>query len=217
MRSLNDGFARGPRPPLGLDRAQRLVAEANADTVVLVEGWSDQAALEALAPRMGMNLRAMAVFVLPIGGATNARRFAVHFGMQGLGLRLAGLYDLAEERHFLRAVSGGTANPALRRTDAESLGFYACSEDLEDEMIRSLGPEAVERVIAAEGEIGAFRRFQVQPAQHGRPVDAHLRRFMGTRAGRKIRYGTLLAAALDLGNIPSPLSKLLSRLASGKG
>jgi hypothetical protein len=91
--------------------------------------------------------------------------------------------------------------------------FLERSADLEDEMIRALGPEAVEQVIAAEGEIGAFRRFQVQPAQDSRSVDAHLRRFMGTRAGRKIRYGTLLAAALDLGNIPSPLSKLLSRLA----
>jgi plasmid stability protein len=105
--------------------------------------------------------------------------------------------------------------PAQDRTDAESLGFYACSADLEDEMIRALGPEAIEQVIAAEGEIGAFRRFQVQPAQHGRSVEAHLRRFMGTMAGRKIRYAALLAAALDLGRIPSPLSQLLLRLASG--
>jgi hypothetical protein len=40
---------------------------------------------------------------------------------------------------------------------------------------------------------------------------------MGTRAGRKIRYGALLAAALDLGNVPAPLSRLLSRLALSKG
>ena len=211
--SLNDGFARGPRPPLSLEGAQRIVTEANADTVVLVEGWSDQAAIETLAHRVGLNLGAMAVVVLPIGGATNAHQFGVRFGIQGLRLRLAGLYDLPEERHFLRAVCAGMVTPAPSQTDAESLGFYACSEDLEDELIRALGPEAVEQVIAAEGEIGAFRRFQMQPAQHGRSVDAHLRRFMGTRAGRKIRYGALLAAALDLGNIPSPLSKLLSRLA----
>jgi plasmid stability protein len=158
----------------------------------------------------------MAIVVLPIGGATNARRFAVRFGMQGLRLRLAGLYDLPEERHFLHALSAGMMTPAPTRTDAESLGFYACSEDLEDELIRALGPEAVEQVIAAEGEIAAFRRFQVRPAQHGRSVHAHLRRFMGTKARRKIRYGTLLAAALDLGNIPSPLSQLLSLLAASK-
>jgi hypothetical protein len=213
---LNLGFAKGPRPPLSLDSAQRVVTEAKGNTVVLVEGWSDQAAVETLAHRVGLNLGAVGIVVLPIGGATNAHRFAVRFGMQGLRLRLAGLYDLPEERHFLRAVSGGMATPAPSQTDAERLGFYACSEDLEDEMIRALGSEAVEQVIAAEGEIGAFRRFQVQPAQHGRSVDAHLRRFMGTRAGRKICYGALLAAALDLSNVPSPLSQLLSRLASSR-
>jgi len=201
---------------LSLDGAQRLVTEAKADTIVLVEGWSDQAAIETLARRVGLHLEAMAVVVLPIGGATNAHQFVARFGVQGLRLRLAGLYDLPEERHILRAVSADMATSAPSQTDAESLGFYACSEDLEDELIRALGPEAVEQVIAAEGEIGAFRRFQLQPAQHGRPVAAHLRRFMGTRAGRKIRYGALLAAALDLGNIPSPLSQLLARLASSQ-
>ena len=33
---------------------------------------------------------------------------------------------------------------------------------------------------------------------------------MGTRSGRKIRYGHLLAAALDLTRIPAPLAGLLS-------
>ena len=215
---LSNGLARsrGPRPPLSLDGAQRLVTEAKANTVVLVEGWSDQAAVETLARRVGLNLEAMAVVVLPIGGATNAHQFAVRFGIQGLRLRLAGLYDLPEEQHILRALRAGTLTSAASQFDAKSLGFYACSEDLEDELIRALGPEAVEQIIAAEGEIGAFRRFQVQPAQHGRPVSAHLRRFMGTRAGRKIRYGALLAAALDLGNIPAPLAQLLVRLASSQ-
>ena len=207
----------GPRPPLSLDDAQRLVTEAKANTVVLVEGWSDQAAIKTLAPRLGLDLAAMAVVVLPIGGATNAHPFAARFGVQGLRLRLAGLYDLPEQRHILRALCAGTVTSASSQADAEQLGFYACNEDLEDELIRALGPEAVEQVIAAEGEIGAFRRFQVQPAQQGRPVAAHLRRFIGTRAGRKIRYGALLAAALDLNSIPSPLSRLMARLASSQG
>ena len=216
--SLPDGLVRipGPRLPLSLDDAQRVVTEARANTVVLVEGWSDQAAVETLAHRVGLNLAAMAIVVLPIGGATNALQFAARFGSQGLRLRLAGLYDAPEERHFLRAVCGGMVTSAPSRTDAETLGFYACSEDLEGELIRALGPEAVEQIIAAEGEMGAFRRFQGQPAQLGRPLDAHLRRFLGTRAGRKIRYGLLLAAALDLRNMPSPLSRLLSRLTSSR-
>jgi len=212
--SSNDDFAKGPRPPLRLDDAQRVVAEAKANTVVLVEGWSDQAAIETLARRIGLNFGVMGIVVLPIGGAMNARQFAVRFGIQGLRLRLVGLYDLPEERHFLRAISA-SVTPATGEFDARGLGFYACSEDLEDELIRALGPDMVEQIIAAEGEIDAFRRFQVQPAQRGRSVDAHLRRFMGTRARRKIRYGTLLAAAVDLRSIPTPLSQLLRCLASG--
>jgi hypothetical protein len=210
--SLPVGLTRipGPLPPLSLERAQQIVTEAKADTVVLAEGWSDQAAIETLADRVGLNLAAMGIAVLPIGGATNARQFADRFGSQGLGLRLAGLYDIPEERHFLRALSGGMVTSAFGRTDAERLGFYACSEDLEDELIRALGPDAVEQVVTAEGEIGALRRFQVQPAQLGRPVHAQLRRFIGTRAGRKIRYGALLAGALDLANI------LLSRLSTSR-
>src|SRR5262245_28641798 len=110
--SSSDAIARGPRPPLSLDGAQRVVAEAKANTVVLVEGWSDQAAIETLAHRVGLDLQVMAVVVLPIGGATNAHQFAVRLGIRGLRLRLVGLYDLPEERHFLRAISRGVMSPA---------------------------------------------------------------------------------------------------------
>ena len=37
----------GPRPPLDPDAARRLVSAARARAAILVEGWSDQAALEA--------------------------------------------------------------------------------------------------------------------------------------------------------------------------
>lgn len=204
--------APGPRPPLDLAAAERIVTEAAAHTAVLVEGWSDQVAVETLAHRLGLDLRAMGVVVVPLGGATNLRHFAGHLGCRGLGLKLAGLYDLAEERHFLRGLQAGVAIAAPNRLDAERQGFFVCNEDLEDELIRAVGPANVEGVIAAEGETAAFRRFQVQPAQRGRHLHAQLRRFMGTRAGRKIRYGTLLAAALDLDRIPKPLAALLRYL-----
>jgi hypothetical protein len=35
---------------------------------------------------------------------------------------------------------------------------------------------------------------------------------MGTRSGRKIRYGHVLAAALDLAQVPAPLAALLSAI-----
>lgn len=63
--SLNDAFAKGPRPPLSIDGAERIVAAAKAGTVVLVEGWSDQAAIETLARRVGLNLRPWASSFFP--------------------------------------------------------------------------------------------------------------------------------------------------------
>jgi hypothetical protein len=205
----------GPRPPLDLVAAQSIVARVSAHTAVLVEGWSDQAAVETLARRYGHDFAAKGIVVLPIGGATNLRRFARRLGSEGLGLELAGLYDIAEERHFLSGLPATPATAASSRADAdaERLGFFVCDEDLEDELIRTLGPTVVESVIAAEGEAGALRLFQGQPAQRGRELHAQLRRFMGTKAGRKIRYGTLLADALSLDRVPKPLAALLAHLA----
>jgi hypothetical protein len=33
------------------------------------------------------------------------------------------------------------------------LGFFVCDEDLEDELIRALGPDAVEGIIESQGEL----------------------------------------------------------------
>jgi predicted ATP-dependent endonuclease of OLD family len=48
-------------------------------TVVLVEGASDQRALEALAERRGRDLAAEGVSVVPIGGSKNIGRFLDHY------------------------------------------------------------------------------------------------------------------------------------------
>ena len=85
-----------------------------------------------------------------------------------------------------------------------------CSADLEDELIRAAGVPAVERVISSQGELKAFRTFQRQPAQQDVSVVAQLHRFMGTRSGRKRRYATLLALAIDLTAIPRPLDGVLA-------
>ncbi len=61
--------------------------------VVLVEGMSDQAAVQALAARHGRDLRGEGVFVVPMGGATNIAHFLGLFGPNGFGVRLAGLCD----------------------------------------------------------------------------------------------------------------------------
>jgi hypothetical protein len=87
-----------------------------------------------------------------------------------------------------------------------------CEADLEDELIRALGTARVERVIDDEGELRSLRTLQKQPAQQGRPVEAQLRRFIGTRSGRKLRYARLLVEALDLGHVPRPLDRLLAHV-----
>ena len=51
--------------------------------VVLVEGVSDQAAVQTLAERSGRDLRAEGVFVVPMGGATNVGHFVDLFGPAG--------------------------------------------------------------------------------------------------------------------------------------
>jgi hypothetical protein len=146
---------------------------------------------------------------LPIGGATNIGKFVQALGPQGLDVRLAGLYDVGEERHIQRSLEQVRPGSTLTRADIEERGFFACHADLEDELIRALGTSSVERVLAAQDELASFRSFQRQPNQRGRDGDAQLRRFLGTRSGRKIRYGSLLTAALDLDLIPRALGLVL--------
>ena len=180
--------------------------------VVLVEGFSDQVALETLAKRRGRELAAERVAVVPIGGAQAIGRFLDHFGPRGLDVTLAGLCDIAEEDEFRRGLERAGFGSQLTRPDMEALGFYVCIADLEDELIRALGTASVERVVDAQGDLGSFRTLQRQPAWRGRPRHEQLRRFMGSGGRRKIRYAHLLVEALDLGQVPRPLELVLARV-----
>jgi hypothetical protein len=180
--------------------------------VVLVEGISDQVALEALAERRGRNLDAEGISVVPIGGAQAVGRFLSLFGPRGLDVRLAGLCDAAEEGEFGRALERAGLGSHLTRGEMERLGFYVCVVDLEDELIRALGAAAVEAVVETQGELGSFRTLQKQPAWRGRPREEQLRRFMGSGGRRKIRYARLLVDALDLARVPRPLELVLAHV-----
>jgi hypothetical protein len=183
--------------------------------VVLVEGVSDQRALETLAERRGRNLDGEGVSVVPIGGAQAIGRFLNHFGPRGLDVRLAGLCDAGEEDDFRRGLERAGLGSDLTRTDLERLGFYVCVADLEDELIRALGTARVEEVVDARGELGSFRTLQKQPEWRGRPVEEQLRRFMGSGGSRKIRYARLLVEALDLTHVPRPLDLVLAHVSAG--
>ena len=165
------------------------------NAVILVEGISDRLALETLAARRGRDLAAEGVEIVSIGGAHAITSFLERFR----GLRVAGLCDVGEERVFQRA---------LGRADIESVGFYICVADLEDELIRALDADAVEELFAQHGDLNAFRTFQKQPEWRDRPVEHQMRRMLGSSLG-KIRYAPIFVEALDLERMPRPLDAVL--------
>jgi hypothetical protein len=188
-------------------------AEAfSARTVVLVEGMSDELALEALARRRSRRLHDEGVAIVPMGGSKNIGRFLDLFGPHGSDVGLAGLCDAAEEGDFRRGLERAGVGSNLTRAEMERIGFYVCVADLEDELIRSLGAAAVERVIDAQGDLTSFRTFQKQPAWQGRTKEEQLRRFFGTHSGRKIQSASLLVDALDLTRVPRPLDRVLAHV-----
>ncbi|MET7511366.1 TOPRIM nucleotidyl transferase/hydrolase domain-containing protein [Streptomyces albidoflavus] len=185
------------------ERARELAARLGVRTVVLLEGLSDLAAVEALAARQGRDLAAEGVCVVQMAGAMNVARYAATLGPPGLGLRLAGLCDVRERPFYDRGFD---------RAGAPADAVFACSADLEDELIRALGTARVEEIVRAEGDDRAWQTFLRQPAQLGRPRPQQLRRFLGTKKGRKIRYGHLLVDALGPGQVPAPLADLFASL-----
>ncbi|WAP60200.1 TOPRIM nucleotidyl transferase/hydrolase domain-containing protein [Streptomyces sp. S465] len=185
------------------DAARELAARLSVRTAVLLEGPSDAAAVSALAASRGRNLAAEGVCVLSMGGAMSVGRFARLLGPPGLGLRLTGLCDEAERPYYAR----GLARASTARQE-----FFVCSADLEDELIRALGVTRVAELVRAEGDLRALHTFLRQPAQRGRTSQQQLRRFLGTKKGRKIRYGRVLVEALAPDRVPAPLVNLLAGL-----
>ena len=151
-------------------------------TVILVEGESDRVTVDALLERFGGSAE-----VIPMGGATNVRKFAAqHPGA-------IGLCDAGEERFFAAV---------LER-------WFVCDPDLEGELIRALGVGGVEEVLAEQGELASFRRLQQMPDQRGRTAAQQLARFFGGRSGNKVRYAPLLLAALQGERVPGVLRELV--------
>src|SRR5437763_14351522 len=86
--------------------AARARSDPGSCAVVLVEGLSDQAAVQTLAERAGRDLRADGIFVVAMGGATNIGHFVSLFGPGGYGARLAGLGGLGAGPGCRRAPGG---------------------------------------------------------------------------------------------------------------
>jgi hypothetical protein len=178
---------------------------------ILVEGISDQRALEALALRRGRNLAAEGVSIVPIGGAQSIGRFLGELSTRAPEVRVAGLCDAGEAEHFKRALERAGLGTDLDRAGMERLGFFVCDPDLEVELIQALGVDVVEQIVAAQGDLGSFRTLQKQPAWQGRSTAEQLRRFMGSGGSRKIRYAPLFVDALHLSRVPRPLDCVLAQ------
>lgn len=164
--------------------------------VVLVEGGSDVAALDALTASDGLRGR---FELVAMGGITNVSAYVERLRRERSDAVLLGVCD-ERERRF------------MEREQPELAEVFVCERDLEDELIRAVGPDAVVELLDELGELGRFRTFQEQPEWRGQPLHDQLRRFAGTRSGRKAVFAGRLAAELTASTLPAPLERLLERV-----
>lgn len=186
-----------------------------ARAVVLVEGPSDRAAVEALARLRDVDLDAAGIAVVELGGATNIGAWLAALGRPGPSVTVAGLYDVAEERYYRRALERLRWAQDADRATLVAHGFHACDEDLEDELLRANGFRTALDVLAVNGDLASFRTLQRQPAHLGGDEVRQLRRFLGAGAHRKTRYARLLVESLDGRRAPDPLVRVLERVSGG--
>ncbi len=193
--------------------ARALAKVESAVAVVLVEGISDQIALETAAVCRGRDLEAERVVIVPIGGAHAIGRFLTRLRPLSTRVQLAGLCDLHEEVIFRRGLAAARVGSPSTRVGMEHLGFYVCVKDLEDELIRAVGTAGVEALLDSEGDLRSFHSFQKQPAWRGQEPQAQVYRFMRSSSRRNLRYARLLVeAAVGRDALPRPLGALLSNV-----
>lgn len=174
--------------------------------IVFAEGESDAAALRVLAAKLAPQSRHNSINIESLGGASGYRLAIPDTHSQGR--RFCGLYDLPE----LDDVAAGFARIGIDVDGAASLedrGFFACRDNLEDELISALGIDGVEEVIRTAGEAGPLETLRSQPAWRDQPRSDVLRRFFSSQSGRKQRYAALMTDALDLDAVPRPLRAVL--------
>ncbi len=170
-----------------------MVANTRADVVVLVEGRSDMAALEVLAEAHGVRDR---LDLVAMGGVTNIRRHLAVLAAERPEAVILGVCDAGERRYLEHA--------------AGLAGVFVCDRDLEDELIRAVGPEVVVELLDELGELRRFRTFQDQPEWRGRDLGDQLRRFASTRSGRKTVFARQVAQAVEAARLPQPLAALFA-------
>lgn len=187
-----DGYVHGPAAAA---QATRLALERVPDPSVmaLVEGVSDQIALDTLATLRGLDLLGARIAVVPIGGAQAVARFV----REHTAVPTVAMCDAAEYEWFARVLPSDL--------------IAVCRADLEDELIRGLGVDAVLAVLEANGDRRRYTTLTKQAAWQGRDPGQQLRRFVGAGARRKLRYArALVNAAVAVDRVPAPIEAVLS-------
>lgn len=206
VRSVPDRFFSGPGASV---RANLAAVERarEARSIVLVEGISDQIAVETAASRLGRDLGAEQVVAVPMGGAHEISRHLDMFGPRGLGRQIAGMCDAAEEPLFRRGLAAAGMGSPMTRREVEALGFFVCVNDLEQELIRASQRTALETLLERHGDLASFHTLQRQPHWRMRQFDEQFHRWLRAGAGRHLRYSQLLTLTVE--RLPSPLLQVL--------
>jgi hypothetical protein len=178
-------------------------------TIVLVEGVTDKLALTLAARRSGRDLEAEGVTIVPIYGAQAMGRYLRRLAVEEPEAKLAGLYDRAEEEVVRAALERAGHGPNLDPGALERIGFFACSADLEEELIRAAGDASIGRLIELEGDAGPWHTFRKQRQWQGRPVDQQFRRFIRSVSDRNGRYIRAMVEMIEPSRLPRPLRLLL--------
>jgi len=178
-------------------------------TIVLVEGTTDELALTLAARRLGRDLQAEGVSIVPINGVHAIGRALRRLADEEPRATIAGLYDVGEERVIRAALERAGRGTGLDRPGLERLGFFACSADLEDELVRAAGTTVLSKLIETEGDARAWHTFGLQQAWQGRPMERQFRRFIRSVSSRNGRYIRAIVETIEPALLPRPLRLLL--------
>lgn len=189
--------------------AMTIAAGSESRIVVLLEGASDVAAVRAVMATCGVD--PAPVELVALQGVTNVGRVLKEIRQLRGDVDVVGMCDAAETRFVQRAlVDDGL--PVSDASDLPVYGFFVCEADLEDELIRALGPNRARDALVGAGLGSKLEALQLQAAWADRPLAEQIHRFCGVASGRKELAAGILAAALAEDEIPEPMAMLLDRL-----
>jgi hypothetical protein len=187
--------------------ATSLSAEAYfAETVILVEGFSDLLAVRVLAAKLGMDLDAAGVSVISLEGGDIFPHYLALLGPQGLDVELRGLCDEDKAQRWITHLRRAGL-PVSDRQTMIAAGFQVCDPDLEAELVAPLSAAEIEAVFDADGALADFQAFAGQQPYSSMTVAEQQVAFIKSD---KMRWAPLVADALTAGGIPQPIRDLLA-------